>query len=112
MKNLTEFEGIKFIRSDTSDHIELNDFSILLESSIDLAEKINLSFNADKNSLLSSSLNASLLTANTLINSNFAKCTIEHPPEDIEYKNDSLGNIVLRCFHSPSHEWDLNGNLK
>ena len=47
---------------------------------------------------------------NSLLSAGSAKCHLASPPEDIDVKMNKAGDLVYRCYHSPAHEWDLNGH--
>ncbi|MDR4485710.1 MAG: hypothetical protein R3B95_21380 [Nitrospirales bacterium] len=57
-------------------------------------------------------LSSSLQTVTNLLHSALAKCTLAHPPEDIEMKLNGNMDLVLRCYHDPYHEWDASGKKK
>jgi hypothetical protein len=50
-----------------------------------------------------------LASVNAMMSASGAKCRISAPPEPIEMVNDSSGQLIYRCFHPSSHEWDLQG---
>jgi hypothetical protein len=53
---------------------------------------------------------ASLRSFSALVTAAVAKCNLANPPEDIDTKVDgATGDLIYRCYHSPAHEWDLNG---
>ena len=51
-------------------------------------------------------LMAALGAANALLAAAASKCTLASPASDINGMTDVNGNLVLRCGHSPPHEWD------
>lgn len=108
MKNLLEFDGIEVAK-------ELDDKAkaiSLISTALTLANSIKLGVGSIHSAPLTAAFTSSMLTATSLLNTASAKCTLDHPPEDIDVKVDSEGNLVLRCYHSPCHEWDLSGNRK
>jgi len=107
MKNLSEFEGVEIVETD----IKENTLSLIVKA-FTLVETISSITKANQNAGLTAAFSSSMLTANSLINTTSAKCTLEHPPEDIDMKVDSSGDLVLRCYHTPCHEWDMSGNRK
>lgn len=49
---------------------------------------------------------AALGAANALLAAASSKCTLGPRPSDIDAVTDAKGDLVLRCGHSPPHEWD------
>lgn len=47
--------------------------------------------------------------ANALMTAASAQCDLAAPPKDIELRPGSSGGLVYRCYHSPAHEWTLDG---
>jgi hypothetical protein len=41
-----------------------------------------------------------------------AKCTLARPPEDINPVTGPDGDLILRCGHSPPHEWDYDSGRR
>jgi hypothetical protein len=105
MKKLNEIEGIKVSQ------FENRDIS-LIDEAVTLLSALSYEIKTHKNDRLTAAFSSSLLTANSLLNMTSTKCTLKHPPEDIDVKVDSSGDLVYRCYHSPCHEWDLNGSKK
>jgi hypothetical protein len=52
---------------------------------------------------------AALQTANALLSTVAFQCTLVNPPADTQAQLDGTGVVIYRCYHSPAHEWDLNG---
>ena len=103
MINIKMFYGIEIDDS--------NSYSIkLLNKAINQSHTIRTA--EDHRIDTSSSLILNLKTINSLFSSNYAKCTLKHPAEDIQMILDTSGDLVLRCYHSPCHEWDLNGSKR
>lgn len=53
---------------------------------------------------------ATLLSINMMIHASGAQCTLDAPPEAINMTNNSSGQLIYRCEHSPPHEWNTSGN--
>ena len=51
---------------------------------------------------------AALAAGNAMLALASATCTLGIPPADIDAVTDSEGSLVLRCGHSPPHEWDYS----
>jgi hypothetical protein len=49
---------------------------------------------------------AATSAANAMLAMAAATCTLDRDPSDIEAVTDANGDLVLRCGHSPPHEWD------
>lgn len=108
MKNLLEFEGIEMTKG-----LKYEDELIsLISKALILASSIKLGVGSIQSSPQTAAFRSSLLTATSLLSMASAKCTLAHPPEDIDVKVASDGNLVLRCYHSPCHEWDLFGKRR
>jgi hypothetical protein len=55
-------------------------------------------------------ITAAIQSVNALISATSARCELAAPPADIEVRTESGGGLVLRCFHSPAHEWKFDGS--
>lgn len=67
---------------------------------------------ASRNRFVTQAAAASIQTANALLAAMNLRCSLAHPPADIDLRQDDGGNIVYRCYHHPSHQWSLDGSLK
>lgn len=67
---------------------------------------------AGRNRFVTQAAAASIQTANALLAAMNLRCSLAHPPADIDLRQDNGGNIVYRCYHHPSHQWRLDGTLK
>lgn len=47
-----------------------------------------------------------------LVAATLPQCNLAAPPEDIEPKVDVSGDLIYRCYHTPPHEWNLNGQKR
>jgi hypothetical protein len=52
---------------------------------------------------------AAAQTVTALLGAASAKCHLSSPSEDIGVRVNSEGNLIVRCYHSPAHEWDMDG---
>jgi hypothetical protein len=52
---------------------------------------------------------AAIRVANMLLVDAAATCDLAAPPEQIELRPGSSGNLVYRCRHTPPHEWTKDG---
>lgn len=50
-----------------------------------------------------------LLSVNSMMDASQARCTRDTPPEPIGMTTNATGDLILRCEHSPPHEWRLDG---
>jgi hypothetical protein len=108
MKDLNVFEGLSL----DENLVNVEGYEKNLQTALSLVESLIRDFPDHHDPLVSAALSSAILTANNLLTSSHTKCTLVHPPEPIDSVIDSSGNIILRCYHSPHHEWDLSGNKK
>jgi hypothetical protein len=54
-------------------------------------------------------LSAAMQSVSGLLSAGAIQCNRATPPADIEMKMDATGRLIYRCYHAPSHEWDLTG---
>ena len=108
MKNLNAFEGLSF----NENLVRAEEYEKNLQTALFLSDSLTRDFRARRDPLINSALLSAILTTNILMTNSQLQCTLAHPPEPIKSELDSSGNIVLRCFHTPSHEWDLSGTKK
>jgi hypothetical protein len=55
-------------------------------------------------------LSAAVQSVSALLSAGSVQCNRAVPPADIEMKVNGSGRLVYRCYHTPPHEWDLNGS--
>jgi hypothetical protein len=48
-------------------------------------------------------------SAQLILQSVSATCTIQNPPSSIQVFTDHNGNLYYTCSHQPSHRWSLSG---
>jgi hypothetical protein len=60
--------------------------------------------------MLGLATSAAFHSVNTLFSAVSLQCNLALPPQDIGATMNAAGKIVLRCYHSPAHEWSLDGN--
>ena len=77
----------------------------LVDASLDLSQEIALRL-LRQPEVARFALVAALGAVNALLAVAVSKCTLASPASDINATTDVSGNLVLRCGHSPPHEWD------
>jgi hypothetical protein len=55
---------------------------------------------------------AAIAACNAMLAMASAKCTRMSPPSDIDTVTGPDGDLILRCGHSPPHEWDYGTGTK
>jgi len=108
MKDLNTFKGLKVCE----ELVDVKKFEQELQATLFDAQSVIKNVLENQRSLIGSEVSSAIISVNAFMESSQPKCTLVHPPEPIESVLDSSGNIVLRCFHSPCHEWDLSGERK
>lgn len=61
---------------------------------------------------IANATSASIQAANSLLSAMNLRCSLAHPPADIDLRLDEAGDLVYRCYHAPTHEWLLAGRRK
>jgi hypothetical protein len=105
-RDFADFQGIEVRRTDAHDELRDAVRSAVEATSQLFAKDVR---NAHRGSIRMAYA-ASIQTVNALMSAVDAKCNLAPPPEEIEMRPGSTGNLIYRCFHNPAHEWDLNGN--
>lgn len=108
MKNISEFDGVVL----AGDHPGKEKIISVISNAVSLANSLNTQEGLLRDLPLDLAFLSSIQTVTTLLHSASAKCTLATPPQEILTKVNSNGDLVLRCYHSPYHEWDLSGNKK
>ncbi len=100
MTEISEFEGV-----------EVGDVTAepLIKQSLQLVQSMlpDMLLGVSKSTLI-----AALGISSSLLAMASAKCKLGAPPADISPVTDSSGNLVLRCEHSPPHEWNYGSGAR
>jgi hypothetical protein len=83
----------------------------LVDASLDLTQEIAVRL-LRQPEIARFALIGALSAANALLAAASSKCTLDSPAADINATTDVNGNLVLRCGHSPPHEWDYQSGAK
>jgi hypothetical protein len=102
MAGVSELEGVKLGNPDVARLVDAS-----LELAINVGERL-----LRRPEVVQFTLIAALGAANALLAAASSKCTLYTPPSDINAVTDVNGNLVLRCGHSPPHEWDYQTGAK
>lgn len=102
MASVSDFEGLS---------LEHPAVARLVDASLELTQEIavRLSWQPE---VARFALIAALGAANALLAAAASKCTLGPRPADINVTTDVNGDLVLRCGHSPPHEWDYQTGAK
>lgn len=85
------------------------DLIVWVRQSADLASRLIGDTRTPTTRAFTMAVTAAIQSVNALITAASAHCDLDDPPADIELRPGSSGGLVLRCYHSPSHEWKLDG---
>lgn len=109
MPNITALDDIKNVTLEGNP--EQREASVrLLKASLPMArELLEMAVGTSPLNPISSAALMAFQSISSLVISAGPRCNIASPSEDIEVRVDDSGNMVYRCHHRPSHEWDLSG---
>jgi hypothetical protein len=97
-------------------HLGLPTVASLVEASLDLADQLQTKTGGGTLQVAVGVSRLALLAAvgasNAMLTFASATCTLGVPPEDIGAVTDRDGNLILRCGHSPPHEWDYRSGAQ
>lgn len=102
MASVSNFEGLR---------LENPGVALLVDASLNLTQQIAVSL-LRQPEVARFALIGALGAANALLAAASSKCTLDSPAADINATTDVSGNLVLRCGHSPPHEWDYHTGAK
>ena len=102
MAEITQFERIRIGAPLTSSLVDASlRVARSLQQSIDGPGDLQVQAGASRLALI-----AAMGTSTALLAFASATCSLGPAPADIGVTVDSVGNLILRCGHSPPHEWD------
>ena len=108
LMKLTQIEGIE-----TGNELLFSAFATSLRTADELTRKLELGLpeltTLASESFVSMALNASLLTANSILGAMAASCNLDAPPAAVNIESDNDGSLVYRCQHPAVHKWKLDG---
>ena len=83
----------------------------VIEKAVTLANDVRrLDYEHDDWPHVAIATTTALQSVNSLLSAGSVMCHLANPPEDIDVKMNREGSLIYRCYHSPAHEWDLNGH--
>ena len=82
----------------------------LVRQSADIASRLVVESTPVATEAFTMAVTAVIQSVNALITATTARCELAAPPADIEVRTDPGGDLVLRCHHSPAHEWKFDGS--
>ena len=106
MVGISHFEGIRIDLSLTS----------IVDASLAVADSLTKAFPGEGGIAIHRTVSrlalvAAMSATNAVFTMASAVCTMGSKPADIGVTTDSNGNLILRCGHSPPHEWSYTSGV-
>ena len=86
----------------------------MIEKASEVAENLAVSeiqWSSLSNTQIRLAISSATETVTALMSAALTKRFLSLPPEDVFATQNSSGDLIYRCYHTPDHEWDFTGKL-